>query len=126
MRFWKKSEILFSFMLLTINHFKFRWNVTKMIFHQFLNSIFCWKNFFVRFINENISELFNEKSIVFCFEKNYASQYNFVLICFKFIIIFDFLFFHITKAENDADDTVFKKIFCTRFFFQKKDSAFCS
>ena len=73
-------------------------------------------------MNENIFELFNDKSIVFCFEKKYASEYNFVLICFKFIIILDFSFFHTTKTENDADDTIFKKIFCTRFFSKKEFS----
>ena len=62
-------------------------------------------------MNENISKFFSEKSMMSCFEKKYASKYNFVLMRFKFMIILDFSFFHITKAKNNIDKTIFKKIF---------------
>ena len=117
MRFRKKSKILFNFMLLIVNHFSSRWSVTKIIFHQFFDSIFSWKNFFVKFMNENISKSFNEKNIMFCSKKKYALKYSFVFMRLKFIIIFDFSLFYITKTKNKIDETMFKNSFCMRSFF---------
>ena len=48
---------------------------------------------------------------MFCLNNKYASKYSLILIRFKSITTFDFLFFHTTKTNEATDKTVFNEIF---------------
>ena len=114
---WKISDVLSNFMLDKVSHFKFRWNVTNVVFHLSFDFIFCWKKSLMKSIEKKISNSFKNENITFCFESKYASKYSFVLVFFKLIIIRNFSFFQIINVENETDDMIFNNIFCTLSFF---------
>ena len=76
---WKYSELLNKLIVKIINCSCFWWKITKMIFQWFNNSIKTWKNFLIMFNDEKIILSSNTDNMMFCQEREYASDHNFTL-----------------------------------------------
>ena len=80
-----------------------------MIFQWFDNLIKTWKNLLMMFNDKKIILSSNADKIIFCWERKYASDHNFVLIWQKLMTILDLLFFQLTNVKKTAENELSKK-----------------